>query len=146
VPKVTGLDARKMSKSYNNCIYISDSKEAAHKKIMPAVTDPQRRRRTDPGDPDVCLVFDFHKLYTPEAGQKELAHGCRTAGIGCVDCKKCLLKHMDAFWDPIREKRAEIARHPKRVWEIVREGTARAQKTARETMERVREAMKLNYL
>lgn len=144
-PKVTGLDARKMSKSYNNCIYISDTKEAVHKKIMPAVTDPQRKRRNDPGNPDICLIFDLHKLYTPEAERSELAHGCRTAGIGCVDCKKCLLKNMDAFWDPIREKRVEIAKHPKRVWDIAREGTLHAQKVARVTMERVREAMKINY-
>lgn len=143
--KVPGLDGRKMSKSYDNCIYISDSKETAHKKIMPAVTDPARKRRTDPGNPGVCLIFDLHKLYTPEGERWEIDHGCRTAGIGCVDCKKTLLKYMDAFWDPIRERRNELAKHPKKVWEMAKEGTLHAQKTAKVTMERVREAMKINY-
>ena len=144
-PKVPGLDGRKMSKSYNNCIYISDTKEAVHKKIMPAVTDPQRMRRTDPGNPDVCLIFDYHKLYTPDAERNEMAKGCRTAGIGCVDCKKCLLKNMDAFWDPIRARRSEISAKPELVWDIARDGTQRAKKVAKETMEKVREAMKVNY-
>ncbi len=144
-PKVPGLDGRKMSKSYNNCIYISDTKEETHKKIMPAVTDPARKRRDDPGNPDVCLVFDYHKLYTPEAEQKEIDHGCRTAGIGCVDCKKKLLVHMDKFWDPIREKRVAIAKKPKKVWDIVEDGTKKARKVAQETMLKVREAMKVSY-
>jgi tryptophanyl-tRNA synthetase len=144
-PKVPGLDNRKMSKSYNNCIYISDTKEEVHKKIMPAVTDPARMRRTDKGNPDVCLIFDYHKIYTNEAERAELSKGCRSAGIGCVDCKKSLLKNMDAFWDPIREKRVEIAKHPKKVWEVASDGTLRAQKVAKETMAKVREAMKISY-
>jgi tryptophanyl-tRNA synthetase len=144
-PKIVGLDGRKMSKSYGNCIYISDTKEEAHKKIMPAMTDPARKRRTDAGNPDVCLVFDYHKIYTPEAERDELANGCRSAGIGCVDCKKALLKHMDEFWDPIREKRAVIAKKPDHVWDIVREGSKKAKTLALRTIERVRSAMSLAY-
>jgi len=144
-PKVPGLDGRKMSKSYNNCIYISDTKEAVNKKIMPAMTDPARMRRTDKGNPDVCLIFDYHKLYTPEGERKEIDAGCRSAGIGCVDCKKKLLAHMDKFWDPIRERRAEIAKKPDKVWEIAKDGTKKAKEEAQKTMERVREAMKIKY-
>jgi tryptophanyl-tRNA synthetase len=134
-----------MSKSYNNCIYISDTKEAVNKKIMPAMTDPARMRRTDKGNPDVCLIFDYHKLYTPEGERKEIDAGCRSAGIGCVDCKKKLLAHMDKFWDPIRERRAEIAKKPDKVWEIAKDGTKKAKEEAQKTMERVREAMKIKY-
>ena len=144
-PKVPGLDGRKMSKSYNNCIYISDSKETVHKKIMPAVTDPARKRRNDPGNPEVCLIFDYHRLYTPDAERHDIDNGCRSAGIGCVDCKKALLKNMDAFWDPIRERRAKIAEEPTNVWDIVNDGTKEAKKAALTTMKRVREAMKIAY-
>jgi len=144
-PKVPGLDGRKMSKSYNNCIYISDTKEEVHKKIMPAMTDPARKRRTDAGNPDLCLIFDYHKIYTPQEERKQICEGCKTAGIGCVDCKKTLLKFMDLFWDPIREKRLEIAKHPRKVWDIVKEGTSRARKVASATMEKVRETMKVKY-
>ena len=144
-PKVPGLDRRKMSKSYNNCIYISDTKEEVHKKIMPAVTDPARIRRTDPGHPEIGIIHDYHKLYSPPEVCKWCEDGCRTAQIGCVDCKKKLLEYMDAFWDPIRTRRAEIAKHPKKVWEMAREGTERAKKLTQETMEKVREAMKISY-
>lgn len=145
-PKVPGLDGRKMSKSYNNCVYISDTKEEVRKKIMPAVTDPARKRREDPGNPDVCIIHDYHRLYSPPDVVEWSVKGCRTAAIGCVDCKKKLLEHMDVFWDPIRERRAELAKHPKNVWDIVKDGTDKARKTAQATMEKVREAMKLNYI
>lgn len=144
-PKVPGLDGRKMSKSYNNCIYISDTKEEVHKKIMPAITDPARMRRTDPGHPEVCIIHDYHKLYSPPDVNKWCEDGCRSAAIGCVDCKKKLLEYMDAFWEPIRAKRVDLAKHPQKVWEIAKEGTEAAKKIAKETMEKVRETMKLNY-
>ncbi|MBI2092288.1 MAG: tryptophan--tRNA ligase [Deltaproteobacteria bacterium] len=144
-PKVPGLDRRKMSKSYNNCIYISDTKEEVHKKIMPAVTDPSRKRRTDPGNPDVCIIHDYHRIYSPPEVVEWSVQGCRTAAIGCVDCKKKLLEYMDIFWEPVRERRRELAKSPKKVWEIAKEGTEDAKKTAKATMERVREAMKLRY-
>jgi len=144
-PKVPGLDGRKMSKSYDNCIYISDTKEVVHKKIMPAVTDPARKRRADPGHPEVCIIHDYHKLYSSPDVVKWCEDGCRSAAIGCVDCKKKLLEYMDTFWDPIRERRVEIAKHPKNVWEIAREGTGHASKIAKGTMEKVREAMKISY-
>lgn len=144
-PKVPGLDGQKMSKSYNNCIYISDTKEEVNKKIMPAITDPARMRRTDSGNPDVCIIHAYHNLYSPSEVIEWSVKGCRSAAIGCVDCKKKLLEHMDVFWEPIRERRREIARHPKKVWEIVRDGTDKARKAAQETMVKVREAMRMVY-
>ncbi len=145
VPRLAGTDGRKMSKSFGNAILIKDPPEIVRQKIMPMVTDTRRMRRSDPGEPNDCPVFTLHKAFVPKEKQDEIAHGCRTAGIGCIDCKKVLLKYMDEFWDPIREKRVEIARHPKKVWEIAEEGTKKAQKVASETMEHVREAMKLKY-
>ncbi len=144
-PKVPGLDGRKMSKSYNNCIYIYDTKEEVRKKIMPAITDPARKRREDPGHPEVCIIHDYHKLYSSAEVCAWCEDGCRTAKIGCVDCKKKLLEGMDAFWDPIREKRAEIAKHPEQVWEIAKSGSEVAKILAETTMEKVREVMHLKY-
>lgn len=144
-PKVPGLDKRKMSKSYGNCIFMSDDAETLKGKIMPAVTDPARIRRTDPGNPEVCLIFDYHKLYTPKDELGEVDAGCRTAGIGCVDCKKKLLTHMNNFWEPVRQKRKELAADPKAVWNVVRQGNDKAGEIAAETMEHVREVMKLKY-
>ncbi len=104
IPKVTGTDGRKMSKSLDNCIYLSDTPETIVKKIRPMVTDPARKRRTDPGDPDVCPVFDLHKIFSPAAERRTVATGCRTAGIGCLDCKDVLLRTSAA--DPGPDPRA----------------------------------------
>lgn len=140
-PKVPGLDGRKMSKSFNNCIYLSDSSDELEKKIMPAVTDPARKRRTDPGNPDVCLLFDYHRLYTPPDERGGIDHGCRTAGIGCVDCKRALLKYMNEALDPIRKKRRHFQERPKEVKKIIDDGVGRARAAAEKTMEKVRGAM-----
>lgn len=143
LPKVPGLDRRKMSKSYNNCIFMSDDAKTVEKKIMPAVTDPQRKRRTDAGDPDVCIIHDYHRLYSPKDVVGWCERGCRSAEIGCVDCKKSLLEFMNKFWEPIRERRASFALMPDDIWDIAYEGTKKARSVAEKVMEDVRKAMKI---
>jgi tryptophanyl-tRNA synthetase len=141
IPKVPGTDGRKMSKSYGNAIYLSDAPEVVREKVRPMVTDPARRRRSDPGNPDVCPVFDLHRIFTPEGDRESCARGCRTAGIGCLDCKEVLLKHMEPALAPIRERRHGFAQKPDRIVDILREGSARARRTAEATMARVRRAV-----
>jgi tryptophanyl-tRNA synthetase len=138
IPKVPGTDGRKMSKSYGNAIYLSDSAETVRQKVRPMVTDPARKRRTDPGNPDVCPVFDLHRIFTPSADREACATGCRTAAIGCLDCKDVLLGHMERALAPLRERRQAWAEKPDRVVEILRDGSARARRAAQATMEEVR--------
>ncbi len=138
IPKVPGTDGRKMSKSYDNAIYLSDSAETVTKKVRPMVTDPARKRRSDPGNPYVCPVFDLHRIFSPKPSQEAVAIGCRTAGIGCLDCKNVLLKHMLPALAPIRERRQAVAEKPDRIVDILREGSARARRVAQATMEEVR--------
>lgn len=140
-PKVPGTDGRKMSKTYGNCIYLSDDKETVRQKVRTMVTDPARVRRTDPGDPDVCPVFDLHKILSPKEDQASCAEGCRTATIGCLDCKGVLLTHLEGAMEPFFEKRGELASKPKEVMEVLEEGSKRARLVAEATMEEVREAM-----
>lgn len=140
-PKVPGLDGRKMSKSYNNCIYMKDDVETVAKKIMPAITDPARMKRADPGNPDVCIIHDYHKLYSPRDIIKWCEEGCRSAGIGCVDCKKKLLGYMNEYWEPIRSKRNELVKKPKYIKDIMEDGCKRARVAAEETMGKVRSVM-----
>ena len=109
IPKVPGTDGRKMSKSLNNAILLSDTAEEITAKIKPMVTDPARKRRSDPGNPEICPVFDLHKIFTPDAEREAAATGCRTAGIGCLDCKAVLLKHMIPPLAKIREGRERFA-------------------------------------
>lgn len=143
IPKLLGTDGQKMSKSRGNTIELGDPPEAITAKIKPMVTDPARKRRTDPGNPDVCPVFDYHKVFSPAGVQAEAAHGCRTAGIGCLDCKGMLLQHLLPTLAPIRERRLELAQDAGRVEEVLREGAKRAQQTAAATLAEVREAMRL---
>ena len=143
-PKILGIDRRKMSKSYNNAIFLSEAPEQIAAKVSLMVTDPQRARRSDPGDPDICNVFTFHKLFTAAGEVAEIDHHCRKAQIGCVECKKKMAQNLTAALAPIREKRAFYEAHPKRVDEIVNEGCNKARKTARATMEAVRAAIKIN--
>jgi tryptophanyl-tRNA synthetase len=138
IPKVPGTDGRKMSKSYDNAIYLSDSAETIESKIRPMMTDPARKRRSDPGNPDVCPVFDLHKIFTPPADREWAATGCRTAGIGCLDCKARLLDHLQPALAPIRERRQVFAEKPDRILEILKDGSARARRVAQATMEEVR--------
>jgi tryptophanyl-tRNA synthetase len=142
IPKLNGIDGRKMSKSYNNAIYLSDSEKDITKKVKAMLTDPARGRRTDPGDPDVCNLFPFHKLYSPPEMQKEIDRDCRTAAIGCGDCKMKLVNTMLEGLRPHMERRREIAAKPKAVEEILAEGTRKAQKVATATMDRTKQAMK----
>jgi tryptophanyl-tRNA synthetase len=134
IPKVPGTDGRKMSKSYDNAIYLADPPEITVPKIKTMKTDPARKRRRDPGNPEVCPVFDLHKIFTPEAQREYAATGCRTAGIGCLDCKGILLEHLMPTLDAIRERRTDVAAHPGRLREILHAGSARARATARETL------------
>jgi len=142
-PKVPGTDGRKMSNSYRNAIYLSDTTQEVTDKIMPMMTDPARKTRKDPGNPDICPLFDLHKIYTEMSAQKELDDGCRTAKIGCVDCKKALLERLLPWHKKITEKRAHFASKPKLVDEVLEAGDEKARKVAQKTMKEVRGALKL---
>ena len=143
IPKVPGTDGRKMSKSYDNTIELGDPSATITKKVRPMMTDPARKRRTDPGNPEVCPVFDLHKIFTPDADRAWAATGCRTASIGCLDCKDALLKHMLPVLEPIRERREKFAEKPDAIVDVLRSGTARARAVARATMEEVRSVVTL---
>jgi tryptophanyl-tRNA synthetase len=142
-PKILGMDRRKMSKSYGNAIFLSDSPEDISTKVSRMITDPQRARKSDPGRPEVCNVFDFHKLYTDAETVKEIDKECRSAGIGCVECKQKMAQGLVKALEPIREKRAYYEARPEMVDEIMVEGSNRARIAARETMEVVRAAIKI---
>ena len=143
IPKVPGTDGRKMSKSYENTIELGDTGDTIVKKVRPMMTDPARKRRTDPGNPDVCPVFDLHKIFTPDADRQWAANGCRTAGIGCLDCKDMLLKHMVPALEPMRERRTKFAEKPDTIVDVLHAGSDRARAIARATMEEVRSAVTL---
>jgi tryptophanyl-tRNA synthetase len=134
IPKVPGTDGRKMSKSYGNAIYLADPPEVTVPRVKTMVTDPARKRRRDPGNPDVCPVFDLHRIFTPEAARAEAARGCRTAAIGCLDCKDVLLEHLMPPPERIRERRTRFAEAPGRITEILHDGSGRARRVARETL------------
>jgi len=144
-PKVPGLDARKMSKSYGNTIGLTIPADEIRALVMTMFTDPERLRRKDPGRPDVCNLFHFHKLFSDEATIARVDHECRTAQIGCVDDKKLLAEIMIEKLRPIREKREQLDRDPSFVWDVLREGNRKARERAAETMEKVRAAMKIEY-
>ncbi len=141
--KIPGTDGRKMSKSYDNAIFLSESEKETERKILPMTTDTARVRRTDPGDPEKCPVFTLHRVYTPEAERAEQDRGCRTAAIGCVDCKRVLIGHLNRFLAPLRRRREEFSADPDRVWRLLDEGTERAREVARGTMAEVRAVLKL---
>jgi tryptophanyl-tRNA synthetase len=143
IPKVPGTDGRKMSKSYGNHIELADPPEVIRQKIRPMKTDPARKRRTDPGNPDVCPVFDLHKIFTPPADREYCATGCRTAAIGCLDCKEVLLKHMIPPLEKIRERRQAFAEKPQAIKDILYDGSRRARTIAQQTMAEVRDAVHL---
>src|SRR3984957_16732910 len=140
-PRIPGLDGRKMSKSYGNAIPLSESDDDIRKKTKVMVTDPARKRRTDPGNPDVCPVYDWHKLFSPQETLDWAAHGCRTAGIGCIECKSKMADHLIQWIAPVRERRLEYQKHPRRVLEIIDAGSKTARTEAQTTMSRVREAV-----
>ncbi len=140
-PKVVGIDGRKMSKSYNNCIFLSDSPTDVEQKIKTMTTDPQRVKRTDPGNPELSPVFQLHKIFSSKEELDEVASGCRTAGIGCLDCKKILIKNLFKVMKPIWDKRKVILETPGLVDDIIQKGTEEAKKVASKTMSAVREAI-----
>ena len=143
--RIPGTDGRKMSKSYGNEIQLSEDPSSIRQKVMTMVTDPARARRTDPGSPERCPVFDYHKVFTDEGGREWVTLGCETAGIGCTDCKSLLLKNMLPHLEPLHEKRVKIEDKPEEVKELLFEGSRRARKLAQETMQSVRQAMRINY-
>jgi tryptophanyl-tRNA synthetase len=144
-PRMPGTDGRKMSKSYNNAIYLKDPPEVVAAKLKPMVTDPKRVRRSDPGNPDDCPVFDLHEAFSPKETRDWAAAGCRTAGIGCLDCKAKLTEHLLERLTPIHARRTQLEARPEAVWDMLREGATRARATATATLDEVRAAMRIKY-
>lgn len=143
--KVPGLDGRKMSKSYGNTIPLTASEDEIRQLVSTMFTDPRRLRRKDPGDPDACNLFQFHRLFSDDETRTRVDHDCRTAAIGCVDDKRLLADIMVERLRPIRERREEIERNPDHVWDVLATGNRIARERAEETLRKVREAMKLSY-
>jgi tryptophanyl-tRNA synthetase len=142
-PKILGTDGRKMSKSYGNTIDLGESAESTTKKIMGMVTDPARKRRQDPGNPDVCGIFYLHKVHSTAETVSWVDTNCRTAGIGCVDCKRKLLESLLPAQEKMRERREALLARPQELDQIVQLGTEKARAVARRTMAEVRRAMKI---
>ncbi|HEY7532871.1 MAG TPA: tryptophan--tRNA ligase [Nitrospiraceae bacterium] len=140
-PKVLGTDGRKMSKSYGNTINLSDSELVVRQKLKTMVTDPARVRRHDPGNPEICPVYDFHKIFSPTSIQEQVNQECRTAVIGCIDCKKLVADRIVERLTPIWDARADLTKDPARLTEIVEDGSRRASLVAHRTLEDVNEAM-----
>ena len=144
IPKVLGIDGKsKMSKSLNNHIELAASPEETEKRVKQMVTDPQRIRRDDPGNPDICNVFTMHKIFSSETEVQEINIACRKAGIGCVDCKMKFAKNLNASLVTFREKRAMFDSEPDKVWDVLNDGAVRARKIAKETIAEVKEAIGL---
>jgi len=144
-PKVPGLDGQKMSKSYGNTIDIADSPDVIREKCMGMFTDPTRLRRVDPGHPDSCNLYQFHRLVSPPEVQARVDRECRAAEIGCVDDKRLIAEQLIEFLAPMRERRERLLHDPAALLEILREGSRKASERAAETLARVRSAMKLDY-
>jgi tryptophanyl-tRNA synthetase len=140
-PRIPGLDGRKMSKSYGNAITLSESDADIRSKTKTMVTDPARKRRTDPGNPDICPFYDWHKLFSPPNTLEWAAAGCRTAGIGCIECKSAMADNLIEWIAPIRERRLTHEQNPKQVLQLLDEGSAKASKSAKRTMQRVRDSI-----
>lgn len=143
VPRLPGLDGRKMSKSYGNDISLSDSPETIRGKVKTMITDPARKRRHDPGNPDICPVFSYHKIYSSQDIQDGVQRDCRTAKIGCVDCKKWMSDGLLQEISPLLERRQEYAGRRREIGDIIQEGNRRASQVAGETMQAVRQSMKM---
>jgi tryptophanyl-tRNA synthetase len=140
-PRLPGLDGRRMAKSYNNAIWLSDPPDEIRTKVRGMMTDPQRQRRTDPGRPEVCPVFAYHKLFSLPETIAKVDGDCRTAAIGCVDCKKLMAENLITWIEPIQTRRQEFEAHPQQVWDILDAGSDQARKAAKRTMKRVRNAI-----
>lgn len=140
-PRLPGLDGRRMAKSYGNAIWLTDPPDEIRQKVRNMMTDPQRQRRTDPGRPEICPVFAWHKLFSPAETVAEVDRDCRTAAIGCVQCKAKMADNLVRWIEPIQARRKEFESHPQKVWDILDEGSAVARRKAQTTMERVRSAI-----
>lgn len=142
IPILPGTDGRKMSKSYDNAIYLADDSDTIDKKLRRMITDPARMRRTDPGNPAKCPVYNFQKIFNQEI-TKELAAGCRTAGIGCIDCKKKLIPKITDFIAPIKEKRETLLKDKAQLEKIIKVGVKKSRETAAKTVRQVKRIIKL---
>lgn len=143
-PIVIGIDGvHRMSKTLKNDIEVSATAEETTTRVMQMVTDPARKLRSDPGNPDVCNVYSLHKFFSSPEELQMVNRECRTAGIGCVECKQLLAKNMNAYFAPLRQKRAELSQNPQAIMDILQHGAERARKIARQTMSEVREAVGL---
>jgi tryptophanyl-tRNA synthetase len=140
-PKLPGTDGRKMSKSYGNAILLTDPEPVVRQKLKTMVTDPARVRRSDPGNPDVCPVGDLHKIFSSAETMEKVNIGCRSAGIGCIECKSWAADALVQLLTPMQERRKKFEENPRLAWDILEAGTVRARKVAGETMKDVRAAM-----
>lgn len=146
VTRLKGLDGNdKMGKSLGNAIFLVDNEETISKKVMGAVTDPSKIKKDDPANPDICMVYYYHKLVTPDADLKNVCSECKKGDRGCVACKKELIKNLNEFLKPIKERRKQYEENPELVKQILDEGTEVARKRAKENMKKVKEAMKIDY-
>lgn len=143
VPKLLGIDGRKMSKSYENSIYLSDRGKELSQKVASMFTDPQRMRKKDPGDPDICNVFTFHGLYSSAEDVAEINQACRVAGIGCIDCKKMLAARVEEALAPVHERMDYYQRNVQEIHDIIANGNKQATAIARATLAEVRDAVKI---
>jgi tryptophanyl-tRNA synthetase len=141
--RLPGLDGRKMSKSYNNAVFLSDSPEEIDRKLSRMMTDPARVRRQDPGEPEKCPAFQLHKIYSSAQELEDVSSGCRSASIGCLECKKIMIRHVIADLEPFRKKRADFEKNPQQLHDVLESGNALAGETAAATMEGVRRAIGL---
>jgi len=144
-PRILGTDGRKMSKSYGNSIQPTDSFEEIQFSVKGMMTDPARKRRTDAGDPNVCPVYDLHRAYTDEDKQIEIYKACKSAGIGCIDCKREVAENISIKYKEYRERRIDFDSNPKQIIDILMEGSAKARKVASETLKEVKEHLLIDY-
>lgn len=141
VPRLAGTDGRKMSKSFGNSIFLKDPPEVIRKKIQPMMTDVRRKRRADPGEPEDCPAFTLHKAFVAEDERRKIEEGCRTAGIGCLECKNIVIEELIQTLTPFWEKRQTFINDPDRVWDLLEKGNTKARTVAEKTMEEVRTAL-----
>jgi tryptophanyl-tRNA synthetase len=143
-PKLPGTDGRKMSKSYGNQILLTDPEPVVRQKLKTMVTDPARIRRTDPGNPDVCPVGDLHKIFSDKTTMAKVDAGCRTAGIGCIECKSWAADALVQVLNPMQQRRKQYEDNPRLAWDILEAGSARAREASEATMVEVRSAMQMS--